>query len=111
MLKGDQAPIYIGPRHGDVLVHIREIIIAGLSKADFDPFQVCNIYYAYIVHIAALHAASSYHTSVNVIQSDYQERTFVFDFLYGAESLLYWLIEIARIRSIYCVGKSSFLRI
>ena len=38
-------------------MQIREIIIAGLSKADFDPFQVCNIYYAYIVRIATLHAA------------------------------------------------------
>ena len=53
-------------------MHIREKIIAGQYEADFDPFQVCSIYYAYIVHIAALHAASSYHTSVNAIQSDYQ---------------------------------------
>ena len=75
-----------------MLVHIREIIIAGLSKVVFDPFQVCNIYYAYIVHIAALHATSSYHTSVNVIINAL-EFFFSISYIYGAESLLDWLIN------------------
>ena len=61
---------------------------------------------AYIVCIDALHVASSYHTSTNVIQNNYQRFKKIRLLMECRACFTAWLIEIARIR-----GKSHFLRI